>query len=662
MKRFSALGAFTLVVSVIVAGVVGACGGGGDTGGSAGAGGGFGGKNNPVGGGGNGGSVSTFVGSGGGNQQGLAVSPSARQTINVAMGAMTPTVKYTATKDGGPVSADWSTDRADIGTVPGGPASVVKFTPSGAAGGVVTVSATVGGKSASGSVLVKLSAKQNGPNDSDGEKKQMGTDVKSGGGIGGVGGEGLGTKVTDPSTLTALDHPSSPTAKSLVFLYPYDKTVWPRGMLAPLLQWDSTLGDADAIKIEMSTTSGSFSYSGTFGRPAILGNGAFIHHPVPQDMWDAATNSAGGTLAGNKPDELTVKLTVAKGGMAYGPITETYRVAPAKLTGTVYYNSYGTQYVKNWDHDTAGNQVGAAILGIRSGDIAPTLVLGLNSADHTGCRVCHVVASKGRWIIAQAEAGAPGDGTSRLYDLKAADIQASGATPMTPDGKYAWAAMTGDGSYALSNSINPSSSNPAMVDTQSTFYKFGPAPVAQGAVGAVMGLPANVSAGYPAYSPDDSMIAYVDASGSTTNIQGPIKVADYDNATHGFSNLTKVLDAPSGKRIGYPVFLPDNSGLVFETQVRTSQSDSVMVTRNGTRSELWWANLKGTIKPTRLDSINGLDPTGKLYLPKGPNNHGASAGPKTDHRRLDTELRAHCSSGRRGRLRVGRLHQPPHVR
>src|SRR4029079_1108431 len=112
----------------------------------------------------------------------------------------------------------------------------------------------------------------------------------------------------------------------LGFLYPYDKTVWPRGLLAPILMWSWALGDADAIQIELKTTSGSFSWKGTFGRPPILKltGGPFIRHPIPQDVWAMATDTAGGQTPNNMPDKLIMNLTVAKGGMAYGPITQTW--------------------------------------------------------------------------------------------------------------------------------------------------------------------------------------------------------------------------------------------------------------------------------------------------------------------------------------------------
>ena len=110
--------------------------------------------------------------------------------------------------------------------------------------------------------------------------------------------------------------------------------------------WTWSTGDADAIQISLKTANGSFSYTGTFGRPAILMQetppGNFIRAPIPQDVWDEATNSAGGST-----NTLTVSLTVAKGGVAYGPITETWTIAPARLSGTIYYNSYGTQLAQN---------------------------------------------------------------------------------------------------------------------------------------------------------------------------------------------------------------------------------------------------------------------------------------------------------------------------
>ena len=97
-------------------------------------------------------------------------------------------------------------------------------------------------------------------------------------------------------------------------------------MLAPLLMWGTTGAsagniNADAIQISLKTTSGSFSYTGTFGPPAILAQtgGPYIRSPIPQDVWDIATNTAGGTTPTGAVDQLTMSLTVAVGGIGYGP-------------------------------------------------------------------------------------------------------------------------------------------------------------------------------------------------------------------------------------------------------------------------------------------------------------------------------------------------------
>jgi hypothetical protein len=216
--------------------------------------------------------------------------------------------------NGSPVNVGWGIDHGNIGTVNVGPASSSTFTPTGTTGGTVNVIAGLNGMTLSRSVLVKLNATQNGADPNNPlEKTQIPTvigDLTKGGGVGGVGGEGLGPAAA-AGDVTALGMPvGNGSTQNLKFLYPYDQTVWPRGLLAPLLQWSWSMGDADAIQIELFTTTGSFSYKGTFGKPAILSQtgGTFIRHPIPQDIWLAATNTAGGT------DKLTVKLTVAKGG------------------------------------------------------------------------------------------------------------------------------------------------------------------------------------------------------------------------------------------------------------------------------------------------------------------------------------------------------------
>ena len=253
----------------------------------------------------------TLLGDGSSNTAGFQVTPSTLQTITVTAGKSSPTVPFAATYNGSPVNIGWGVDQGNIGTIPAGPSSAASFAPTGTTGGVVNVLATYMGKTLKVPVLVKLTMTQNGSNPSNpGEAGQIpsGTGaLSSGGGVGGVGGEGLGGPVTSTSTIGALQNPKNngqaavdAGGEGLTFLYPYDKTVWPRGMNAPLLMWSWAANDADGILITLSTTSGSFTYSGTFGPPPILmtTHGPFIRMPIPQDVWEMATNTAGGIVNG----------------------------------------------------------------------------------------------------------------------------------------------------------------------------------------------------------------------------------------------------------------------------------------------------------------------------------------------------------------------------
>jgi hypothetical protein len=255
---------------------------------------------------------------------------------DVAIGSATPpTVQYNAVYNGAPVNVAWTVDKGEIATVQNGPASSTVVAPKGAAAGTVTLTAGFNGGTVKRTILVKLSGSQSGydpnnPATSGQVAPSDPTKLNPGGGVGGVGGEGLGGAPGEPSK-TALGTPGDPTTVGLTWLYPYDKTVFPRGMLAPLLMWRSSLADADAIQIKLSNDAGTFSWTGQFGRPAVLGpTGAFIRHPIPQDVWDMATKSSGG--ASNK---LTISLVIAKGDKAYGPISETWTVAPGRLSGMI---------------------------------------------------------------------------------------------------------------------------------------------------------------------------------------------------------------------------------------------------------------------------------------------------------------------------------------
>ncbi len=537
----------------------------------------------------------------------FSVTPKELQTITVELGADSPTVEFEALLGGKPVNAAWSVDRGDVASITVGAAKTGTVTPTGWVGGIVTVTAALNDDVVKREVLVKITGTQNGADTSNpGQAAQIPSDVDdllAGGGPGGVGGEGLGSPVTDEDLLDELNDPSETgDDEELALVYPYDKTVFPRGILAPLVSWDWTLGDAEAVKIELATESGSFSWSGTFGRPAILADAgrAFVQHPIPQNVWEAATNSADG-----KSDKLLLSLTVAEGGKAYGPLKQEWVIASTRLSGTIYYNSYGTKLAKNFTGAQGGDgKFGGATLGIRVGDTGPSLVAGADG-DKTYCRVCHSVAADGSRLVSSNQ-----EPDSFTYDLAA-----DGSLVETQTGAILeFPGIYPDGSIALSSS--------------GSLYELPEAAAPLAAVG-LSEVASNV--GTPMFSADGKRVAFNPFSGgSTTNPKQKIVVMDFDFDTLTFSNAVEVVDytgKPAETRPGWPAFLPDGGSLVFHKQTEAGFDENNrndLRTRKGARAQIHWASASSSAEATPLNQLNGMDSAGDSYLAalRAPTNAG----------------------------------------
>lgn len=528
---------------------------------------------------------------------GLTVEPAALQTISVVAGQALPTIDYAATFNGTSVSVGWGVDRGEAGTVEPGPSASAVFTPSALAGGLVTIFANYNDEIIERQVLVELEVDQNGPSTSPEEQDQIAEDLPTlteGGGVGGVGGEGLGIPVVDQAILDALATPSETgQSEGFSFLYPYDATIWPRGLPAPLLQWDWSLGDADAIKIEMETTSGSFSYRGTFARPAILTQSGtnFVRHPIPQDAWNMATNTAGELGVNGLSDDLVIRLTVARNGVAYGPIVQTHKIAPARLAGTIYYQSYGTNLAKNFDGAVGGdNRFGGAVLSIKVGDVAPQLAAG-SSGPATNCRVCHSVSANGSRLVAQTSA-APS--TTYGYSITPSLITEA---PLSLNSDFP--GLTPDGSFGLSK--------------DGTLFDLN----AGGATVATTGLENITNLGTPSFSPGGDKLVFNPMSGSAVaNPTQSLVVMDYDSSTQAFTSPVEVLNTsgqPATTRPGWAAFFPAGQSIIYQQQTVAGGDGNGagdLRTRRGSKSHLAWTLADNTGTPTPLAQANG---TG--YLP-----------------------------------------------
>lgn len=526
----------------------------------------------------------------GGGPTALAIEPTS-PTVTVVNGAA-QTIQFVAKSGTQPVSALWSLNRAEIGTIG---ASTGLFA-TGFAAGAATVTAVVGTETLSTTVTVYFETEQNGAPP---------TGTCPPGGCGGVGGEGAGPAV-DAAIRAVLDGVPAGTG-SLAWLYPYDRTVWPLGILAPLLQWsDGTGAPIDGVKIELDSQ--HYTYTGYFGRPAALAAGApFVRHPIPQDVWDAATHSAAGST-------LRARVTVSAGGAAYGPIEENWRIASAALKGTVYYQSYGTKLAKNYNGSIGGDgRFGGATLAIRGSSTEPVLVAGTDGGS-AQCRVCHSVSADGSRMIAQH-----GDDyqVGSSYALTAPGYPESPYGP-AGTGTVGWMGLFPDGSIGLGNSgplpggANGNSSS--LLDATSG------APIASNGFSNLV-----TRAGTPAFSPDGKKVAFVFYAGPGDAVIGPgspskLVVMDFDRATSTFSNPRLIFQGTGSQRPGWPAFLPTNDRLVFQVELQANSQNEYLATRNGARAELWWADL-ATGQTYPLGNANG-DQNGVSYLPTGPNNHG----------------------------------------
>jgi hypothetical protein len=467
------------------------------------------------------------------------------------------------------------------------------FTPTGTRGGATFIEARVGSKVMRTKLTIEIEWTQNGAVDDPNDNLH--------GGYGGVGGEGPGGEVSDAVKKTLDEKPEKDAA--LAWLYPYDKTVFPLGMLAPLMMWSADKAAiADAVAVHLSGE--HFDYRGYFGRPKALAAGApFVRHPIPQAVWEAATN----TVAGGG---LKVEITLAKGDTAYGPISETWIIANGRLKGTVYYQSYGTNLAKNYNGAIGApdGKFGGATLAIKPGAIEPELVAGSDGGDGQ-CRVCHSVSSDGSRMTVQH-----GDDYARTssYDLRKDYKETAYGDALVS--QMAWIGMTPDGKLGLANG------EPMDV--------YGD-PISQlrdmdtGVVVASTGLMEFVrEAAFPAFAHDGEKLAFNFWNGPGDMAIGmgdgkKLVVMDFDPAHKAFSNPQLLYQGDL--RPGWPSFSPTANSVVFEVELDPGRDNKLFHTRYGGKGELWWARL-GQGEAHRLDNANGVA-GGKAYLPRGPEQH-----------------------------------------
>jgi hypothetical protein len=445
--------------------------------------------------------------------------------------------------------------------------------------------------------------------------------------------DSVGNEKTVPITV------SCGADKAQQILYPYDGTVFPLGMLPPLVQWKNSAGATHAkITLQYPTTgTPTFSWSkivylnGPLSAPynnlptalPVTGGG---RAEIPELVWRTLATAAKGS-------EALIKLQLLESSKGTIASSIKVRFATEQLKGKIYYQSYDSTIA------SSGNTTGGT-LAITVGNATPTAIT--TATNGSGCRDCHAVSADGRRLVTQHGGVTMPQlyATSQTIDLSSGVTQT--AITNNNDGRFAWPAISPDGSLMFTNSgVSPSWMSAqwasAVANATSGLYTLpGGDPVP------TVGIASGMHAMFPTFATDGSAVAfnYNSDDGRTLATMSVTKDAPMAGS-YTFGAPVKLfqpsIDAAATYVTGagvaaWPSYMPaGQNGIVVQrvphhncaesgSDGSTSvNSDKLSEHNIGALGELWWVNTTGTPLPARLNKANGMG-----YLPSGPNGHGVA--------------------------------------
>jgi hypothetical protein len=498
-------------------------------------------------------------------------------------------VQLTATLNGAPVTGTWTTSEPAIGAV--GTDGV--FQANGFVGGTVDVSLVVGKRQITITLTVDVDITDN------------------------------------PAMLSAADQGAIEAGgaadPSFKFLYPFDGTVFPRGLQTPILQFGDGMtvaSTSEGVYLNLTTTHFRYQQFGLGGTP--------VQVVIPDPVWNGVTLTAG------PQDLVTAAVSKRTGATISGPVTENWHVAAGSLKGFIYYSTYKSPLLPN----NPATNTGGGILRIRPGSNAEVV--------RSGCVVCHSVSANGSVLSAALGPDLSNPTSSDAVNLTVASPTPTPRSPESPGQQFAFAALTPDGTLALTNG-NPGLGPPNLPHGFSGMY---PSALVNTATGAAVSSPSLTQlvgiAQTPAFSPDGKSVAFI--NGDMAPTMRPLSLMDFDG-TSVFSNLrvlrnetemtTNAANASVGwtptppppaapttfpppgpatpKTIAWPSFTPDGNGIIYHLG---DSFDSAGFNLSGGNAEsppqyaeLRLIELDGTVKT--LNALNGRDASGTSILPYG---------------------------------------------
>lgn len=381
------------------------------------------------------------------------------------------------------------------------------------------------------------------------------------------------------------------------WLYPYDETVFPRGLASPVFQLGGS--GADAVRLTVDIEERAFHYEGFFGPSSP------VQVELPREVWDAITESAGAGHA------VVVGATKIAAGAASGPATETLRIAQGRLTGSIYYNTYYSPLAS-----------GGAILRVPLGRDAEVV--------QAGCTVCHSVSANGNRIATGLSWSDSDTITGTGNPVRSGNIE------LAPDGtatagysdrdgrKYSFGALTPDGSLLLNNAVPPSGGIRGLSGTL-------PSRLYDASTGAEIAVPSWSDivqyAVTPQFAADGSGLAFTWFPSDGSHNGRTLAVSSFDASASPplFGAPRRVVTITDTARIlGWPAFTPDGRAVVYQNATSFDTSLGAGAGRSNTPvwSDLHLVDLAScddageNCTVSNLETLNGYR-EGGFYPPYG---------------------------------------------
>ena len=356
----------------------------------------------------------------------------------------------------------------------------------------------------------------------------------------------------DPDIKDALKNDPTPDP-SMVLVYPYDKTVFPRGLTGPTIQWNGTLAP-DTFYIHVTSPTYELEWYGV-----VPPKSRWNFPTMPSSVWPKITASNDGAI--------TTEIKRFSNNNVYGIKPQTWFIAPANLAGTVYY----------WEINNG------KVVRLPVGASKPEKFL---EEKQNTCIACHSISADGSTLSASYAGGwSPwaswniADGKQKYYSNTS-----SGFTAISPSGSHVVWGHWSDGNFNTTGRLTLSVFNSV---TGLAFLDPPPAGVGGGAPS------------HPAWSPDGNKLAFaVRTNGNGLDFTAStLWITDVDTMNPAFTNTKQIVDAVGWRpTTTFPTFLPDSKWIAFEraTQART----------RGAAGELYLTDTNGDLI-LALDRANG---------------------------------------------------------